>query len=186
MHPHTTHVQILTGHKTQLQHVEMYGSVILGVVYNKVTGDRNEPLLPYVTILKLRSLLDETHILKTRLSPPPPTHSSSSSPQQQQFHLTTNQNDHSRPHPSAKPTADHTPHPGKGKIPVRRWDKVYLHGSSTEFLGWTQVPLETSHNPWCHTIASPWRHTCRRSSCSLGSPGPPGPAGAASPLSSLG
>ena len=59
---------------------------------------------------------------------------------------------------------------------------MYLHGSSTEFLGWTQVPLETSHNPWCHTIASPWRHTCRRSSCSLGSPGPPGPAGAASLL----
>ena len=52
MHPHTTHVQILTGHKTQLQHVEMYGSVILGVIYNKVTGDRKEPLLPYVTILK--------------------------------------------------------------------------------------------------------------------------------------
>ena len=51
-----------------------------------------------------------------------------------------------------------------------------------EFLGWTQVPLETSRNPWCHTIASPWRHTCRRSSCSLGSPGPPGPAGAASLL----
>ena len=69
MHPHTTHVQILTGHKTQLQHVEMYGSVILGVIYNKVTGDRNELLLPYVTILKFRSLLDETHILKTRLSP---------------------------------------------------------------------------------------------------------------------
>ena len=73
----------------------------------KVTGDRN-------TILKERSLLDETDILKTRF--PPPTHSSSSSPQQQQFHLTTNQTDHCRPHPSAKPTADHTPHPGKGNI----------------------------------------------------------------------
>ena len=61
MHPHTTHVQILTvytGHKTQ--HVEMYGSVILGVIYNKVTGDRNEPLLPYVTILKLKSLKTRT------------------------------------------------------------------------------------------------------------------------------
>ena len=88
MHPHTTHVQILTGHKTQLQHVEMYGSVILGVIYNKVTGDRNEPLLPYVTILKLRSLLDETHILKTKIistlhlhphTPHPHLHSSNNS-----------------------------------------------------------------------------------------------------------
>ena len=63
------HTYMYTGHKTQLQHVEeMYSSVILGVIYNKVTGDRNEPLLPYVTILKLRSLLDKTHtcILKTR------------------------------------------------------------------------------------------------------------------------
>ena len=88
-------------HRPYQWYVEMYGSV----VYNKVTGDRNEPLLPYATILKLRSLLDETHILKTRLSPPPPppTHSSSSSPQQQQFHLKTTTVDHTphcRPHPS--------------------------------------------------------------------------------------
>ena len=51
-------------------------------------------------------------------SPPPSTHSSSSSPQQQQFHLTTNQNDHCRPHPSAKPTADHTPHPNIQRYPT--------------------------------------------------------------------